>query len=329
MTELELFEAFGKANSKLLEESELRPSVRHGIWYMGAAACIALCALSAVVIRSGTGNIAEERITEGTSYDTILHEETGEVLAPETVCEDDDVYPVTQPADEADDVYSVTQPAISYHADTAPQITDDPQYIYMTTVSDNEETGVMFSEGEVIEGEHTGVTSETTVNLTTPAEEAFEDTELPQLTLPKYVTVEPYFVLFAEEHGLEQPFDDIRLAYDFYDTQDNLSLWKTVPADYDDLRPMLDEIGSSPVEGFDRGLMSSSIVSLIFMHKGEEMFRVTVGNDGNAIVNPSELSSYGGCVDFKVSPDMYDRLYQLALTLDGVSVSDMAESPTE
>lgn len=316
MTELELFEAFGKANSKLLEESEVRPSVRPRIWYIGSAACIALCALSAVVIRSGTGNISEESITEGTSYDTILHEETGEAVVPETACEGDDEYPVTQPA-------------ISYHEDTASQSADAPQHIYLTTVSGNEETGVIFSEGEVIEGEHTGVASETTVNLTTPAEEAFEDTEIPQLTLPRYDTVGMYFSLFAKEHGLEQPFDDIRLGYDLYDTMDNLSLWKTVSADYDDVRPMLDEIGSSPVEDFDRGLMSSRIVSLIFMHKGEEMFRVTVGNDGNAIVNTAQLSNYGGCVDFKVSPDMYDRLYQLALTIDGVSVSDMAESPTE
>ena len=33
-------------------------------------------------------------------------------------------------------------------------------------------------------------------------------------------------------------------------------------------------------------------------------------------VNTSELSSYGGCVDFKVSADMYDRLYELAIGLD-------------
>ena len=84
MTELELFEAFGKANSKLLEESEVRPSVRPRVWHMGAAACIALCVLSAVIIKSGSGDIAEESIAEGTSYDTIIHEETGEVLVPET-----------------------------------------------------------------------------------------------------------------------------------------------------------------------------------------------------------------------------------------------------
>lgn len=315
MTELELFEAFGKTTGKLLEESEVRPSVRPRIWYMGAAACIALCVLSAAVIKGGSGNIAEESITEGTSYDTILHEETGEILVPETTCEDDG--------------YPVTQPAISYHEETTSQSVDEPQHIFLTTVSDNEETGVIVSESDVIENEQTAFSSETTVNLTEMTEEAYEDTEIPLLTLPRYDTVGMYFSLFAKEQGLEQPFDDIRLGYDLYYTNDNLSMWKNVPADYDDVRPLLDEIGSSPVEGFDRGLMSSKIVSLIFMDKGEEMFRVTVGNDGNAIVNTSELSSYGGCVNFTVSPHMYDKLNELALTLDGVTVSDTAEAPTQ
>lgn len=168
----------------------------------------------------------------------------------------------------------------------------------------------------------TSMPQDTTANLTTvssaediPEDDtdiAYEDTEN-NPDMPEFSTLAEYLDYFDAYSR------SVKIGYEYIDPTFNVSIMKFIDVDISDVEAVLDKISGSSAASYNTGIKSRKIDSVIFLDGDNELFRITVGNDGKALIHPQNME---GSAVFEVPSEIYDEIYAIAAEIGGFSYFD-------
>lgn len=168
----------------------------------------------------------------------------------------------------------------------------------------------------------TSMPQDTTANLTTvssakdiPEDDtdiAYEDIEN-NPDMPEFPTLAEYLDYFDAYSR------SVKIGYEYIDPTFNVSIMKFIDVDISDVEAVLDKISGSSAASYNTGIKSRKIDSVIFLDGDNELFRITVGNDGKALLNPQNME---GSAVFEVPSEIYDEIYAIAAEIGGFSYFD-------
>ncbi len=284
----QLLKCIGMIDDDLLTEADSYvPAPKIKLRYLAAAgsiaACLCIAAISifSVIRNNNNGGLVLETTSETTVYDT---------TAPtEYITTDGSIDDSEQPADTASQTgYVSAEPTDTM---TSPEkITSMPQdtTANMTTVSSAED----------IPEDDTDIAYEEPENYP----------DMPEFsTLAEYLD---YFDAYSRS---------VKIGYEYIDPTFNVSIMKFIDVDISDVEAVLDKISGSSAASYNNGIKSRKIDSVVFLDGDNELFRITVGNDGKALLNPQNME---GSAVFEVPSEIYDEIYAIAAEIGGFSYFD-------
>lgn len=283
----QLLKCIGMIDDDLLTEADSYvPAPKIKLRYLAAAgsiaACLCIAAISifSVIRNNNEGGLVLETTSETTIYDT---------TAPTEYITNGSIDDSELPAD------TVSQTG----------------YVPV------EPTETMTSSEKI-----TSMPQDTTANLTTvssaediPEDDtdiAYEDTEN-NPDMPEFSTLAEYLDYFDAYNR------SVKIGYEYIDPTFNVSIMKFIDVDISDVEAVLDKISGSSAASYNTGIKSRKIDSVIFLDGDNELFRITVGNDGKALLHPQNME---GSAVFEVPSEIYDEIYAIAAEIGGFSYFD-------
>lgn len=283
----QLLKCIGMIDDDLLTEADSYvPAPKIKLRYLAAAGSIAAClCIAAISIFSVIRNNNDSELVLETSHETTTYDTT----APTEYITDGSIDDSEQPADTASQTgYVSAEPTDTM---TSPEkITSMPQdtTANMTTVSSAED----------IPEDDTDIAYEEPENYP----------DMPEFsTLAEYLD---YFDAYSRS---------VKIGYEYIDPTFNVSIMKFIDVDISDVEAVLDKISGSSAVSYNTGIKSRKIDSVIFLYGDNELFRITVGNDGKALLNPQNME---GSAVFEVPSEIYDEIYAIAAEIGGFSYFD-------
>lgn len=284
----QLLKCIGMIDDDLLTEADSYvPAPKIKLRYLAAAgsiaACLCIAAISifSVIRNNNNGGLVLETTSETTVYDT---------TAPtEYITTDGSIDDSEQPADTA----------------------SQSEYIPA------EPTDTMTSPEEI-----TSMPQDTTADLTTvsSAEDIPEDDTDIAYEEPENYPDMPEFSTLAEYLDYFDAYSrSVKIGYEYIDPTFNVSIMKFIDVDISDVEAVLDKISGSSAVSYNTGIKSRKIDSVIFLDGDNELFRITVGNDGKALIHPQNME---GSAVFEVPSEIYDEIYAIAAEIGGFSYFD-------
>lgn len=283
----QLLKCIGRIDDDLLTEADSYvPAPKIKLRYLAAAgsiaACLCIAAISifSVIRNNNNGGLVLETTSETTIYDT---------TAPTEYITNGSIDDSELPAD------TVSQTG----------------YVPV------EPTETMTSSEKI-----TSMPQDTTANLTTvssaediPEDDtdiAYEDTEN-NPDMPEFSTLAEYLDYFDAYSR------SVKIGYEYIDPTFNVSIMKFIDVDISDVEAVLDKISGYSAASYNTGIKSRKIDSVIFLDGDNELFRITVGNDGKALIHPQNME---GSAVFEVPSEIYDEIYAIAAEIGGFSYFD-------
>lgn len=284
----QLLKCIGMIDDDLLTEADSYvPAPKIKLRYLAAAgsiaACLCIAAISifSVIRNNNNGGLVLEMTSETTVYDT---------TAPtEYITTDDSIDNSEQPADTASQTGYVSA----------------------------EPTDTMTSTEEI-----TSMPQDTTANMTTvsSAEDIPEDDTDIAYEEPENYPDMPEFSTLAEYLDYFDAYSrSVKIGYEYIDPTFNVSIMKFIDVDISDVEAVLDKISGYSAASYNTGIKSRKIDSVIFLDGDNELFRITVGNDGKALIHPQNME---GSAVFEVPSEIYDEIYAIAAEIGGFSYFD-------
>lgn len=284
----QLLKCIGMIDDDLLTEADSYvPAPKIKLRYLAAAgsiaACLCIAAISifSVIRNNNNGGLVLETTSETTVYGT---------TAPiEYITTDGSIDDSEQPADTA----------------------SQSEYIPA------EPTDTMTSPEEI-----TSMPQDTTADLTTvsSAEDIPEDDTDIAYEEPENYPDMPEFSTLAEYLDYFDAYSrSVKIGYEYIDPTFNVSIMKFIDVDISDVEAVLDKISGYSAASYNTGIKSRKIDSVIFLDGDNELFRITVGNDGKALIHPQNME---GSAVFEIPSEIYDEIYAIAAEIGGFSYFD-------
>lgn len=286
----QLLKCIGMIDDDLLTEADSYvPAPKIKLRYLAAAgsiaACLCIAAISifSVIRNNNNGGLVLETTSETTVYDTTAPTEyittDGSIDNSELPSETDSASQTGYVSAEPTDTMTSTEEITSMPQDTTAN---------MTTVSSAED----------IPEDDTDI--------------AYEDIEN-NPDMPEFPTLAEYLDYFDAYSR------SVKIGYEYIDPTFNVSIMKFIDVDISDVEAVLDKISGSSAASYNTGIKSRKIDSVIFLDGDNELFRITVGNDGKALLNPQNME---GSAVFEVPSEIYDEIYAIAAEIGGFSYFD-------
>lgn len=285
----QLLKCIGMIDDDLLTEADSYvPAPKIKFRYLAAAgsiaACLCIAAISifSVIRNNYNGGLVLETTSETTVYDTTAptgYITDGSINNSELPNETDSASQTEYVPTEPTDTMTSTEKITSMPQDTTAN---------MTTVSSAED----------IPEDDTDI--------------AYEDTEN-NPDMPEFSTLAEYLDYFDAYSR------SVKIGYEYIDPTFNVSIMKFIDVDISDVEAVLDKISGSSVASYNTGIKSRKIDSVIFLDGDNELFRITVGNDGKALLHPQNME---GSAVFEVPSEIYDDIYAIAAEIGGFSYFD-------
>lgn len=222
---------------------------------------------------------------------------------------------------------AVTVPPETYPDDDTYEAPPAERTTPTTVYTPAEETGTAVSTSEVI-SPASETTEMTTVNCTTPQTTEYvpeDDTDIaaddviPLPELPHLDSLGEYLDFF----GITSETENVKLGYEYVDPEFEVSIFKLTDIDFSEVYPILSRFSEAETGDYGKGLHSSKIVSAVFCQPdGNELLRITIGNNGKGLVNPS---TYEGSALFEADEEAYAELYEIAAAAGGMKGFDSSE----
>lgn len=273
---------------------------------ISAAACI--CIAVGAVVLTRPDKCDEVVYDGGFVTETAAYTETSEVWV----------------GDEANETSAVTVPPETYPDDDTYEAPPAERTTPTTVYTSEEETGTAVSTSEV-NFPAMETTEMTTVNCTTPKTtedvpeddtDIAEDDEIILPDLPLLDSLGEYLDFF----GITAETKNVKLGYEYVDPEFEVSIFKLTDIDFSEVYPILSRFSDAETGNFGKGLHSSKIVSVVFcLPDGNELLRITIGNNGKGLVNPS---AYNGSALFEADEEAYAELYEIAAAAGGMKGFD-------
>lgn len=285
----QLLKCIGMIDDDLLTEADSYvPAPKIKLRYLAAAGSIAAClCIAAISIFSVIRNNNDSELVLETSHETTTYDTT----APTEYITDG-----------------------SIDNSELPNETDS---ISQTGYVPNEPTDTMTSSEKI-----TSMPQETTANMTTvsSAEDIPEDDTDIAYEEPENYPDMPEFSTLAEYLDYFDAYSrSVKIGYEYIDPTFNVSIMKFIDVDISDVEAVLDKISGSSAISYNTGIKSRKIDSVIFLDGDNELFRITVGNDGKALIHPQNME---GSAVFEVPSEIYDEIYAIATEIGGFSYFD-------
>lgn len=285
----QLLKCIGMIDDDLLTEADSYvPAPKIKLRYLAAAGSIAAClCIAAISIFSVIRNNNDSELVLETSHETTTYDTT----APTEYITDG-----------------------SIDNSELPNETDS---ISQTGYVPNEPTDTMTSSEKI-----TSMPQDTTANMTTvsSAEDIPEDDTDIAYEEPENYPDMPEFSTLAEYLDYFDAYSrSVKIGYEYIDPTFNVSIMKFIDVDISDVEAVLDKISGSSAVSYNTGIKSRKIDSVIFLDGDNELFRITVGNDGKALIHPQNME---GSAVFEVPSEIYDEIYAIAAEIGGFSYFD-------